>query len=152
MKKCRTCHRLKPLGEFYSNGHKNKTPDCKLCVKKQKRVYHALPETKARLREYRQRVRNQFFALYGNKCSLCACPILEFLEIDHIGGGGRQHRKQCGGNIRMWKLVIAEGYRPDKYRTLCRACNQLSRWFSLQQLKKWWKPKYKKGVCNVSDF
>jgi hypothetical protein len=51
-----------------------------------------------------------------------------FLAIDHIGGGGNQHRRELGnkdrvassGQILRW--LEQQGY-PPGFRTLCHNCN-----------------------------
>jgi hypothetical protein len=52
-----------------------------------------------------------------------------FLTIDHIDGGGSQHRREVGGRIARW--LIAQGL-PDGFQTLCHNCNYA---------------KYRLGVC-----
>jgi hypothetical protein len=44
-----------------------------------------------------------------------------FLTIDHINGGGSQHRKKIGhGHFYLW--LYNHGY-PDGYQVLCMNCN-----------------------------
>jgi hypothetical protein len=55
---------------------------------------------------------------------MCSCPgclvtEIEFLTIDHIEGGGRNHRKKVG-NVYRW--LIKHGF-PPGYRTMCMNCN-----------------------------
>ena len=57
---------------------------------------------------------------YGTSCALCGQSRFVFLTIDHIGGGGRAHRRKIGNNIYRW--LIRENY-PDGFRTLCWNCN-----------------------------
>jgi hypothetical protein len=58
---------------------------------------------------------------YGNKCSCCDETTPEFLGIDHIDGGGRQHRKQIK-NTSIYSWLIKNNF-PDGYRILCHNCN-----------------------------
>jgi len=91
-------------------------------------------------------IRAQLIQRYGEHCSLCPNPYFGFLELDHINGGGYAHRKRCGSSLRMYQEILAEGYRPDKYRILCKVCNQLARFFSDDEIKSWWKPlRFPKG-------
>ena len=54
-------------------------------------------------------------------CACCAETHTEFLAIDHIGGGGSQHRKtMAASSIYTW--LKRQGY-PDGYRVLCHNCN-----------------------------
>ena len=58
---------------------------------------------------------------YGGKCNCCGESNPAFLEIDHIHGGGGQHRKIIGGHITSW--VIQNNF-PDTLRLLCANCNR----------------------------
>jgi hypothetical protein len=54
-------------------------------------------------------------------CVCCGELRTLFLAIDHIDGGGAQHRKTMGAsNIYTW--LKREGY-PDGFRVLCHNCN-----------------------------
>ena len=68
----------------------------------------------------------QAFAAYGGDTPCCACcseSTLGFLSIDHIDGGGRQHRLTPGsGAVKIYRWLKKNGY-PDGYRLLCFNCN-----------------------------
>ena len=54
-------------------------------------------------------------------CVCCGDTHIEFLAIDHIGGGGNAHRKELkGASINLW--LRNNGY-PDGFRVLCHNCN-----------------------------
>lgn len=74
-------------------------------------------------RRNRNRIREQVITAYGGICACCGETRLEFLTIDHIHGGGTQHRKQSGllGQKFYWWLK-RQGY-PKGYRVLCANCN-----------------------------
>lgn len=79
-------------------------------------------------RNVRQRLadracRKRVIAHYGGKCACCDEDEYEFLAIDHIDGGGNEHRKEInrGGKFHRW--LEARGY-PEGYRILCHNCNQ----------------------------
>jgi hypothetical protein len=57
---------------------------------------------------------------YGEICKCCGETIFEFLEIDHIDGGGNQHRKEIGSHYYDW--IIKNNF-PDILQTLCAKCN-----------------------------
>lgn len=60
---------------------------------------------------------------YGNKCACCGETRPEFLSIDHIEGGGRQHRLELKEqNKKFYHWLQQEGY-PKGYRVLCMNCN-----------------------------
>lgn len=58
------------------------------------------------------------------KCACCGVPELEFLAIDHVGGGGNAHRKAIGRNsgAAFYDWLRKEGY-PTGYQVLCHNCN-----------------------------
>ncbi len=66
---------------------------------------------------------------YGGKCQCCEETETAFLTLDHIGGGGAEHRKSLGGNhIRKLRQELkAQGWPKDKYRLLCMNCNFATR-------------------------
>ena len=66
-------------------------------------------------------LRSDALAAYGGKCVCCGETTYEFLCIDHVGGGGSQHRKSIGvSNIYPW--LAKQGY-PPGFRVLCHNCN-----------------------------
>lgn len=72
-------------------------------------------------RNYINKLKEEIFNLYGNKCECCGETIKEFLTIDHIKGGGGKHRKEYH-QANLYKLIIQENDK-TKYRTLCMNCN-----------------------------
>ena len=59
---------------------------------------------------------------YGGKCVLCGETHWEFLTIDHINGGGSEHRRNIGATtIYIW--LKKQGYPQKEYRLLCANCN-----------------------------
>ena len=77
----------------------------------------------------RNNKRNRYMRLlvlkhYGGdppKCWCCGVDFAEFLSLDHINGGGRQHRQSI--KIRWWEWIIKNGY-PEGFRVACHNCNQ----------------------------
>lgn len=55
------------------------------------------------------------------RCACCQARELEFLGLDHINGGGRQHRKTI--KKRWWDWLRSQGF-PPGFRVLCHNCNQ----------------------------
>lgn len=55
-------------------------------------------------------------------CSCCGDKTYEFLSIDHINGGGRQHRIANNWS-KLYQLLKSAGL-PHGYRVLCHNCNQ----------------------------
>jgi hypothetical protein len=55
------------------------------------------------------------------KCDKCGENHLEFLEIDHINGGGRKHRRDENIN-NIYSYLKSHNF-PDGYKVLCANCN-----------------------------
>lgn len=100
----------------------------KECRKKYKAKYQrevAYPKHKEYYIKYdkqrRMNSRNIVIQYYGGKCACCNEQTIEFLAIDHIGGGGCHHRKIIrNDNICAW--IIRNNF-PDGFRVLCHNCN-----------------------------
>lgn len=75
-------------------------------------------------RDWGRKQRENVIANYGGCCACCGETELEFLSIDHVNGGGTQHRLKHGfrGGT-MYRYLIREGY-PEGFRVLCHNCNQ----------------------------
>lgn len=72
-----------------------------------------------------RRLRLEVLSAYGVNgepaCVCCGEDLLEFLCLDHIGGGGRQERLRTHAQT-LHRRLRREGY-PKGYRTLCHNCN-----------------------------
>jgi hypothetical protein len=79
--------------------------------------------TDAYQREYRRSRRARVVAHYGGACACCGETTPEFLALDHIEGGGEQHRAQVGQGSNMVEWLIKSGL-PEGFRVLCHNCNQ----------------------------
>lgn len=78
---------------------------------------------------YRRRTKLLVLQFYSNgtmRCACCGISYIEFLTIDHIDGGGADHRRSIGkGNLsggNFYKWLIQQKY-PPGYRVLCQNCN-----------------------------
>lgn len=60
---------------------------------------------------------------YGGKCECCGESQIEFLTIDHINGGGAEHRRRVGKGRFIYEELKSLGFPKDKYRLLCYNCN-----------------------------
>jgi len=69
--------------------------------------------------EYRRTKWNLVLKHYGGKCECCGEIETMFLTVDHINGGGKEHRKKVG-NLQVW--LANQGF-PDGFRLLCYNCN-----------------------------
>lgn len=69
----------------------------------------------------RRQIREEVIAHYGGKCACCSESAFEFLAIDHLEGGGKEHRKQLKGtHIEVW---LKANQFPKGFRVLCHNCN-----------------------------
>ena len=124
-KYCPHCQQWFPLSDF----PKNKTrvdglgEYCKKCHSDVTlAIYHkGGDEEKLKRRTRMQATRNEVLTHYGGRCACCGEEIIEFLGIDHINGGGYQHRKQIHGtSIYSW---LKRNNYPEGFRVLCHNCN-----------------------------
>jgi hypothetical protein len=77
-----------------------------------------------RIWRFRQRLRLAAFTAYSSGAPSCACcgeTDTDVLTIDHVHGGGKQHRlKQKAHNLAQWLKV---NHYPPGYQILCFNCN-----------------------------
>lgn len=60
---------------------------------------------------------NQVLDAYGGKCSRCGETDRDVLVVDHINGGGNEHRREIGeGNLYRW--LRRNGF-PSGFTILC---------------------------------
>jgi len=79
---------------------------------------------RANKRNHRIRLRQEVVSAYGGRCVCCGEDRIEFLSIDHIGGGGNKHRKSLGRTgYHFYYWLRRKGY-PEGFRVLCHNCNQ----------------------------
>ena len=125
-KTCRKCLKKMPISSFY----KNKTyregivPKCKTCCNNyeriRKRTWYKSKNIEVQ-KSFKRRRKLQLIRAYGGKCTCCGETHFELLQIDHVNGGGRQHRKRL--TIHMSAHLRKLGYPKKGYRLLCSNCN-----------------------------
>jgi hypothetical protein len=93
---------------------------------RQREWYQAnLDRERALRRKYRQVAKRQAIDAYGGVCACCAEHRIELLAIDHINGGGKEHRRQSSAvGARFYSWLRREGYPQGELRVLCHNCNQ----------------------------
>lgn len=86
---------------------------------------------KEKYKDYRMQVKLDAMEAYGGpQCSLCPCDDVEILEIDHIDGGGNEHRREIGkghlgaGSGYNFYLWLRQNAYPKGFRVLCPSCNK----------------------------
>jgi hypothetical protein len=81
---------------------------------------------RARHRDRAREIRVEAIQHYGGMCACCGEKRFEFLAIDHIDGGGNEHRRQIAeagqrnSNFTQW--LKKNGF-PAGFRVLCHNCN-----------------------------
>jgi hypothetical protein len=91
--------------------------------------YHNNKDYRDKLKEQgknnRRALRMEVMSHYsGGKpfCECCKETEYEFLSVDHIDGGGAEHRKQGLTSKAFYRWLKANGL-PEGYRVLCMNCN-----------------------------
>lgn len=70
-----------------------------------------------------QEIKDAAFARYGGYiCDCCGETNKEFLQIDHIGGTGGEHRREDPTARRIYSWLRKHKY-PEGFRVLCSNCN-----------------------------
>lgn len=80
---------------------------------------------KSYAKKYRDKNRMECFIFYGGlkpKCACCGELEIKFLCLDHIDGGGNEHRKKIGRGSTMY-LWIKKNNFPSIFQILCHNCN-----------------------------
>jgi hypothetical protein len=149
---CTKCKRVLPITDFYKC---NRTKSglqfrCKQCTNEwQKEFRHSLtPEQRKRYNGYSHKYKDthpgkhsedaakrnlrdkkEVFSHYENgeiKCRRCGITDIRCLTLDHINGGGAQHRKQIGQGVRVYKWARHNNY-PPIFQVLCMNCQFIKR-------------------------
>ena len=68
------------------------------------------------------RLRTRLFEMYGNICKCCGETQREFMELDHVNGGGKKHLTETSP-ITVYRQIIKLGKSP-LYQLLCANCNR----------------------------
>jgi hypothetical protein len=139
-RKCLKCTKVKPLEDFspQKEGRFGRTSRCKECRNIDHSAYYAANrhvfQTDARrkaaaelARTRRWNLRSEVIREYGGQCACCGESSMEFLVIDHIAGGGEQHRLSLGcvtGGTPFYSTLKRLGFPFKKdLRVLCSNCN-----------------------------
>lgn len=153
---CTACRTPKPVGEFGTNPFQRRKiaagestaktcVDCRslraaklLALRHDK---HQNPEKKATYligrRDYGRQFRLKLIEAYGGHCVCCGETEPKFLELDHIDGGGGDHRREIGaGAEALYRWCVRNGF-PATLQILCANCHNA---------KSFW------GTCPHQDF
>ena len=119
---CRKCRVELTETNWYPSYRRAKHYECKLCSRKSAKEYSATHDRKPAWRKKSRVRKTRIISEYGGRCCCCGDTHFEFLTIDHINGGGLQHRREIGrGNFYNW--LKQNGYPKSGFRLLCMNCN-----------------------------
>lgn len=78
---------------------------------------------KIRKKARRIEIKEQLFAIYGKKCSICGFDNKQALTFDHIKGDGAKERK----NLSQEQIYLSAIEKPnyENYRILCANCQMI---------------------------
>lgn len=85
----------------------------------------------------RTKVKLEVLRHYGGGQLQCAgCPFTDYraLTLDHINGGGNQHRKGKGSGVQFYRWLKKNGY-PDGIQVLCMNCQWIKRYENQEHTK-----------------
>lgn len=83
-------------------------------------------------KKYYIQTRINVLSHYSNGTLTCACCSenrYEFLSIDHINGGGNQHRKRLGSKY-IYSWLVQSNF-PYGYQVLCHNCNMAKAFYKI---------------------
>ena len=126
---CSHCEQHKYFDQFYwLKNHKKMMSYCISCSDvRSKAAYRKDPTRQRAIAKLRARViKAEVMTAYGGRCTCCGESDLAFLVIDHVNGGGCQHRrgtvKSGRGGTQFYIYLKREGY-PIGFQVLCHNCN-----------------------------
>lgn len=94
-------------------------------IERSRKYYQSHKEEISRRNSKRnQKLKLRVLSHYSNgmpKCACCGESHTEFLSIDHIRGGGNQHRKEIG-QLTIYHWLIKNNF-PEGFQVLCFNCN-----------------------------
>ena len=75
-------------------------------------------------RESALRRKLKIIEYYGPDCKCCGISDQEFLAVDHINGGGNEHRRKMGikGGRHFYDWLFKNDF-PEGFQILCHNCN-----------------------------
>ena len=118
---CAKCKEFKPKDAFWKGLIDGRQPYCIECLKRDR---HENPKpVRATEAKHVQTLRRAAMDAYGGRfCKCCGETIERFLTIDHMNGGGIQHRKELGGGQKLYPWLQRNNY-PEGFQILCFNCN-----------------------------
>jgi hypothetical protein len=131
---CASCKQEMNVKAFSKNSRSSDglQSRCKVCCAQYGRAYYRqhVDEAKQYAKDRRKRLQDEVFSAYGEICVCCGESNRAFLTIDHVDGGGTQHRRDIGSADSLYLTIIREGF-PDDYQVLCYNCNNAKHRFGV---------------------
>lgn len=96
---------------------------CEICTIKCREVENWRPNRAEARRKLAAIWKLSVLSHYGGAiCKCCGERNLKFLTLDHIDGGGKEHRKQAKGTG-FYRWLIINDFPPCNLQVLCYNCN-----------------------------
>ena len=134
-KLCHRCNQLLQISDFYKNKAQKDGlgTACKECQKARNKEYRQKHAQRIYEKEsaYKHAVKLEVFERYCGgepKCQGCGFSDLRALTIDHINGGGAEHKRKIGrtNGTSFYRWIRDNGY-PDDLQVLCMNCQWIKR-------------------------
>jgi hypothetical protein len=120
--RCRPCVDRDRENSKLKRARRRQNGLCQQCGKKAIHGRSKCEGCKERSSGYTHRLKTKVISAYGGQCICCGEKELSFLTIDHINGGGRQHRITIKTH-RLYNWLINNNLPKDGYQCLCFNCN-----------------------------
>jgi hypothetical protein len=129
MRKCLGCGEEKPATleyfEKHRRGRKQLHPRCRECEAE-------------RSRAKRETLRMEVFKHYSDgdvRCVCCGESEMVFLALDHVDGGGNEHRRSLtgrntGGGLQVLYWIKRNDF-PEGFQVLCHNCNMAKAFYGV---------------------
>jgi len=144
VKTCSRCGVEKDKTQFdkHSSTKDKLQPWCRSCrnarrqeLRIKKEGYYATERDRYReqhllsCRKLYYRYKAQVLQHYGGDSPACSCGFSDrrALSIDHIEGGGCQHRKEIGAGVNFYRWLVKNSF-PEGFQVLCMNCQFIKRY------------------------
>lgn len=133
VERCRKCQVELNSSNWYLSRRAHNSRICIECDLQNLTEYRKThKDNRARWRKQEgQRLRKEMITAYGGVCTCCGIDDWRFLTIDHINGGGNEHRRELGtvGGQPFFRWLRNNGYPKDNFQVLCMNCNVAKSWY-----------------------
>lgn len=124
IKCCPKCGVSKDSSEFHKHSRRKDGLAywCKACAREWMKGYYDDPKHRKAYQACHVRYRDEALRAYSvgePKCACCGETTYQFLSIDHIEGGGNEHRRAVG-KLYLW---LRRNNFPEGFQVLCYNCN-----------------------------